>query len=141
MEASTVRKLLDTIEDRLSRLARFSGISLEAYLQDVAVQDRVERNFEVCIQACIALAAQIVASLPSPQPNVYGAGFMMLAEQGLITPELGMKMQRFAAFRDVLVHRYADVDGAKVYGKLERLDDIREFVKELTPHLERTGVL
>lgn len=43
VEAATVRRLLETIEQRLSRLARPAGVPLEDYLEDGDLQAIVER--------------------------------------------------------------------------------------------------
>lgn len=44
VEAATVRRLLEQIEQRLLRLEQTSGTSLEDYLQDDDLQDIVERS-------------------------------------------------------------------------------------------------
>lgn len=41
-----------------------------------------------------------------------------------------------AGFLNVLVHGHTDLIGERVYAALGELDDIREFVAELTEHLD-----
>lgn len=141
VEAATVRKLLDTIELRLGRLQKLSRISQDDYVADVALQDRVERNFEVCIQACIDLGAHILADFPRAQPDSYADVFRLLAREKVITAELSEHLQRMAGFRNLLAHGYADLVPAAVHGNLARLDDIRSYVGQVTPYLESHGVL
>lgn len=141
VEATTVRKLLDTIELRLGRLQQLSRASIDEYVRDGALQDQVERNFEVCIQACIDLGAHILADFPKPQPDSYADVFRLLADENIITTELSENLQRMAGFRNLLVHGYADLIAATVHGNLARLDDIRHYVQQLAPYLERHGVL
>lgn len=139
VEAATVRRLLETIEQRLSRLARAAGTPLEEYLDDDDLQDVVERNFEVCIQACIDLGLHLLADLPRPLPDTYRGVFVALARERLIPEDLAPRLERMAGFRNVLAHGYAEVVAERVHAALEDLDDVREFVAELTDPLESQG--
>lgn len=141
VEATTVRKLLETIELRLGRLLQLSHVSLDEYTSDVSLQDRVERNFEVCIQACIDLGAHILADFPKTQPETYADVFRLLADENIITAELSVTLQKMAGFRNLLVHGYADLIASAVHANLRRLADIRAYVEELAPYLVRQGVL
>lgn len=141
VEATTVRKLLDTIELRLGRLRRLAHTSLDEYIRDVALQDQVERNFEVCIQACIDLGAHILADLPKAQPDTYAEVFRLLAREQIITADLSADLQRMAGFRNLLVHGYADLIAATVHANMKRLDDIQAYVQQLAPYLQAQGAL
>lgn len=136
VEATTVRRLLETLEERLSRLQRATGTPLERYLDDPDLQDIVERNFEVCIQACIDLGLHVLADLPRRLPETYRGVFVALAREGLIHEELAGRLERMAGFRNVLVHGYSELVGEQVHAALEKLDDIRAYVAELSEHLE-----
>lgn len=141
VEPSTVRRLLDMIETRLGRLVELSRVSLDQYVADASLQAQVERHFEVCIQACIDLGAHILADYPRVQPETYADVFRELEQLKIITPALSEKLQRMARFRNLLVHGYADIVAATVYANLSRLDDIRQFVKEVAPYLKAQGAL
>lgn len=129
------------IELRLGRLFDLSDIPLEVYVKDFAIQDRVERNFEVCIQACIDLGAHILADYPHSQPETYAAVFRLLGEKKLITPTLSNQLQQMAGFRNLLAHGYADIVAARVHQNLGRLADIQNYIQQLAPYLEKQGVL
>lgn len=135
-EPATVRRLLETIEQRLSRLSRAGGVPLEDYLDDDDLRDIVERSFEVCIQACIDLGLHVLADLPRPLPDTYRGVFVALAKEGLVSEKLAPRLERMAGSRNVLVHAYAEVVAQRVHEALEDLDDIRAFVAELTEALE-----
>lgn len=141
VEPSTVRKLLDTIEVRLARLRELSHVTLDEYVADVALQDRVERNFEVCIQACIDLGAHILADFPRVQPETYSDVFRQLGEVDIITPGLSTELQRMAGFRNLLVHGYGDLLATTVHGNMQRLGDIQQYIQQVAPYLEKQGAL
>lgn len=141
VEPSTVRKLLDTIEMRLGRLQELSNASVDEYKADVSLQDRVERNFAVCIQSCIDLGAHILADFPQVQPETYSDVFQKLTDVNIISPGLSTKLQRMAGFRNLLVHGYADLVAATVHANLKRLGDISQYIQEIAPYLEERGAL
>lgn len=136
VEPATVRRLLETIEQRLSRLSRAADVPLERYLEDEDLRDIVERNFEVCIQACIDLGLHVLADLPRPLPDTYRGVFSALAQEGLVSESLAPRLERMAGFRNVLAHAYAEVVAERVHEALDDLNDIRAFVAELTEGME-----
>ncbi|MGH7541862.1 MAG: type VII toxin-antitoxin system HepT family RNase toxin, partial [Gemmatimonadota bacterium] len=79
VEAATVDRLLETIERRLARLEEASGVPLERYRTDRDLQDIVERNFELAIQAAIDLGLHLLADRPHPLPETSRAVFEALA--------------------------------------------------------------
>lgn len=141
VERETVRSLLDTIERRLNRLQEASDLSIDDYVEDQDVQDIVERNFELAIQACINLGLHLLADEPTAPPETNREVFRELAALDLIDDELSRRLEEMAGFRNVLAHEYARVVPELVHENLDRLDDLREFVRELLPRLRHDGVL
>lgn len=139
VEPATVRRLLETIEQRLSRLQRLAPVTLQDYRDDRDLQDIAERNLEVCIQACIDLGLHVLADLPEPLPETNRGVFGALERAGALEGPSAERLQDMAGFRNVLVHGYASIVPEKVHRTLERLDDVREYVRQLTTFMERTG--
>lgn len=135
VEPETVRSLLDTIEERLRRLQELAAVPLEDYARDSALQDRVERNFEVGIQACIDLGLHVLADLPRPLPETNRAVFDALVAQGILRAELGMQLEKMAGFRNLLAHGYGHLLAERVHANLARLEDIRAYVRAITGYL------
>lgn len=141
VEPGTVRKLLEVIEKRLLRLEGVAGISFEDYQSDPGIQDRVERNFEVVIQACIDLGLHILADRPVPVPETNRAVFSTLVDEGLVDAELGRSLENMAGFRNLLAHGYADLVPKQVHGSLSRLPGIRSYIQQISRYLEGQGAL
>ena len=141
VEKETVRSLLDTVERRVARLERAAGTPVEEYLSDRDLQDIVERNFELAIQACIDLALHLLADQPTALPDTNRAVFGALHREGLLDEELAARLEAMAGFRNVLAHEYASVNPELVHEHLGRLDDIRGFVEALVPELRERGGL
>lgn len=136
VEEATVRRLLEIIELRLRRLGEAAEVPLEAYLEDRDLQDIVERNLEICIQACIDLGLHVLADFPSPLPDTNREVFASLVREGVVSRELGRRLERMAGFRNVLAHAYAEVVAERVHAVLAELSDIRSYVAQLVDHLD-----
>lgn len=134
VEAATVDRLLEQIERRLARLEEASGVPLDRYRSDRDLQDIVERNFELAIQAAIDLGLHLLADRPHPLPETNRQVFAALAREGYLEEEPAFALSRMAGFRNVLAHEYAELRADLVHAKLDRLDDVRNYVKALLPH-------
>ena len=135
VEEATVRRLLETIEQRLSRLERTADVPLEDYLEDRDLQDIVERNLEVCIQACIDLGLHLLADFPSPLPETNRGVFRALLREEVLAAPLAGRLEKMAGFPTFLAHGYAEVVAERVHATLGHLDDIRAYVAELEAYL------
>jgi uncharacterized protein with HEPN domain len=91
------RKYLFDIEQAARRLAEFTeGRSLETYVADAMLRAAVERQFEIIGEA--------LTQLRKLDPDVCGA----------VTDA-----SRIIAFRNILIHGYADVDDRLVWNIVE----------------------
>jgi uncharacterized protein with HEPN domain len=88
------RVYLAQILERIERILQYTAGGKEAFFADLLIQDAVIRNFEV-----IGEAAKRI-------PETYREKHPSIPWQGL------------AAFRDVLIHQYAGVSIAEVWGRL-----------------------
>lgn len=135
VEAGTVRRLLETIEQRLHRLIQARGISVEEYVADPDLQDIVERNLEVCIQACIDLGLHMLADFPGPLPETNRGVFRGLERHEVIDQHLAERLERMAGFRNLLAHAYTDLVEERVLATLDELDDVRDFAQAVLASL------
>lgn len=104
------RKYLHDISLAVSRVQRFlHGKRFSDYVEDDLLRSGVERQFEIMGEALSQLARV------SP-------------EMAACIPEY----QRIIAFRNILIHGYADVDDAVVWGIVEgKLPALAEAVQKL----------
>jgi uncharacterized protein YutE (UPF0331/DUF86 family) len=131
VEERTVRALLGTIEYRLRRLQRYVGIGLAEFEADQDLQDIVERNLEVLIQATIDLGLHLLAGRADPLPETNRAVFTRLVQEGIVEAELGGRLERMAGFRNLLAHGYSRLVPEQVHASLSHLDDVRSYVRSV----------
>jgi uncharacterized protein YutE (UPF0331/DUF86 family) len=90
--------------------------------------DSVKYNFIVAIECCVAVGQHICAVRGWGPPASNADSFRILAEHGVLDPDLAARMSRASGFRDVLVHEYVEVRDDLVVANLDRTGDIRGFV-------------
>lgn len=62
-------------------------------------------------------------------PSSYSEIFTLLAERGLMPRDLAAQMRRFAGLRNILVHRYWEVDDERMYRELrDGIESARRFI-------------
>lgn len=80
------------------------------------------------VDSDLVLAGYITAARNLPVATSYANTYEVLGQSGLLTPEFTATMVKVAKFRNVVVHRYADVDADIVVAILrDNLGDIIRF--------------
>jgi len=95
------------------------------YTSDVVVQRAVERAFMNLIQSCIDLAQHIRASEDLEPSGTAKQEIEALGNADIISRETQEKVEEAVGFRNVLAHRYGNVDHDAVYQTLH--DDLVWF--------------
>jgi uncharacterized protein YutE (UPF0331/DUF86 family) len=101
----------------------------ERIASDIKERRFVEHTLQIAIQAMLDVAFAVSADLVLGEPADNRQVFDRLAEAGWLTPELRDTCRRMVAFRNVVVHRYLQVDVRIVRSIVERdLKDLLAFV-------------
>jgi uncharacterized protein YutE (UPF0331/DUF86 family) len=116
---------LQYINQYTGDLRQMRGQPEGEYLNDMMRQRAVERTLMNLIQACIDLAQRIRAPEDLSSSETAKQEIQALGEAGIITSETQMKMEEAVGFRNILAHRYGDVDQEVVFDVLQ--DDIQWF--------------
>ncbi|MFC7041587.1 type VII toxin-antitoxin system HepT family RNase toxin [Halonotius sp. GCM10025705] len=123
-EAVVVDKLR-LINEYTNDLKRMRGPSKADYLDDMVLQRAVERTFMNLIQACIDLAAHVRSTELEPTADTAKAEIDALEIAEIISSETADRLTEAVGFRNVLAHRYGDVNHDVVYEALH--NDLRWF--------------
>ncbi|MEK6767306.1 MAG: HepT-like ribonuclease domain-containing protein [Planctomycetota bacterium] len=70
----------------------------------------VERTLQIMIEICADIANHIIADKGYRIPRSYADTFRVLYEKGIIEEEIFKMMENMAKFRNIVVHRYDQVD-------------------------------
>lgn len=133
----SVRKRLERLEIYLTHLDELKKISERDFLIDWKSQDVVLRNFQVAIETCIDIGANIISQEGLGIPETYVQIFETLANRGILPKKFSERFKDLAKFRNIIVHEYLYVDYKKVYKNLQRIDDLREYIRCIVEYLSK----
>ena len=129
VDRERIEQRLMKLEQTVRKLKEIATYSWAEYSQDEGLRDRAERNLQLAAQACIDLANHLIADYGFMSPLTYAESFVVLREEGIISPDLAENMQKIAGFRNILVHDYLKIDQQIVYATLNKLQDFQEFAQ------------
>ena len=128
LNADLVRARCGEIAESVGRLERFRSIPREVFLADRDALDIASYRLLVAIEAALALCYHVSATRVHRVPEGYAECFAVLCEAGILPEDLSRRLQQMARFRNLLIHRYWEVDSGIVHDVIHRhLGDLRAF--------------
>ena len=127
------------IRDSVERLRLFRDISLDEFLRDRDRQDIASFRLIVATEAAIDTCLHVAAKVLREVPEEYAGGFQLLGDHDLIDRELSLRLAKMGRFRNLLVHRYWEIDYSRMYQIITGpdLDDLEEFIIQINRLSER----
>jgi uncharacterized protein YutE (UPF0331/DUF86 family) len=120
------------IQEAVTRIRARLPRSAEVFAADRDARDIVVHNLFVALQECVSLASHWLADEGRDVPATYRALFDALAERGVLDRGLAARMGSAAGLRNLIAHRYGDLDWARVHAVASsELDDLLEFTRQL----------
>lgn len=137
VDADIITTLLSAADGYLADVRRFRDeAGRDRFLADRGEQYKVEFPLQQVIQVAIDLAAHVMADAPGQRPNTLAGLFDALAERGLIDSKLATQLSAMARFRNLLVHRYGDIDPERVWDIVNtNLGDLDEYFHHMAQAL------
>lgn len=108
-----------------TELKEMRGLTRDAYHDDIVRQRAVERTLMNLIQVCIDLAQHIRSTEGISPSGTAKNEITALGNAGIISDDVQSKLEEAVGFRNILAHRYGDVDHEIVYDVLH--DDLTWF--------------
>ena len=124
-----IRKRLRFLEGYLKKPNKIkASAQREQFISDEDLQDIVDRNLQLAIEAVLDIGQHIIASSRWEPVDEYSDIFPVLARHNVIPTELAKRVEKMAGFRNILVHEYADIEHDQVFDVLENhLKDLSEL--------------
>ena len=123
-----IRKRISEIREGVALLRRY----LEKEFRELDISETLSIRYLIIqlVEAASSICMHILSSMYQEYPEGYPACFLTMAKKGLIPRDLGERLARAARLRNLLVHRYWEIDDEKVYEAVKRgFKDFIEFVK------------
>jgi uncharacterized protein YutE (UPF0331/DUF86 family) len=131
-----VKRILNKIsfiQQHLARVRLQKDCTLDEFLSDFNRQDIVCFNLIQAIQGCADLANHLVSAQGWGIPGSYSESIEILVKEKVITPQQGETYRKMIAFRNRLVHEYAETNFTEVYEIMTtQLDDLDRFVEAIS---------
>lgn len=121
--------LLEDIEQQVDFMGKVTSTDTKRFLSQIekvyGLRYAVIRSVEAMAGVCVHLMAKVFnKSLES-----YAECFQTLGEKGVIPLDLAFRLAAMARLRNLLVHRYWDVDDERVFSYCaEGIGDLKSFV-------------
>jgi len=120
-----------SIQRCLKRIKEITSLD-PASIEDQDKQDIFILNLQRAIQACIDLAAHVVASEGLGVPDTVRENFELLKKKGIITADMASRMGKMTGFRNIAIHDYQAID-LKILKSIlaKNLRDVEGFYVEV----------
>ena len=123
---------LTLLDEYLRDLQEVSGVGWTEFTGDKRLRRHIERTLQLAIEACLDIGNHLIADARLRQPQDYKDIFTVLVENGYLPEEDRAAYQKMAGFRNVLVHGYARIDPAIVFGVLKKdLSRFEQFARAM----------
>ena len=129
---------LEEIEEYLGDLMEMVPKAFEEYSSDVKARAACERYFEKIVEASVDLAFLVLNYKDFEMPEDEESAFKVLADNKAIAPELSAQLSDFKGMRNIIAHKYGEIDDSRVYLTLsEEVErDIGEYLNSIRRYLE-----
>ncbi len=128
MDATITRKLQE-LERYIQQLQKFQSYRYDEIESDLEKIWAIERGLQISVQIIIDIGNHILASIGENQIEDYTDVLSKLGKCNILPSEFAERIKGMAGFRNILVHRYAEVDLKRVYDVLQnRLHDFVEYI-------------
>ncbi|MFC5381322.1 type VII toxin-antitoxin system HepT family RNase toxin [Aquipuribacter nitratireducens] len=128
------------MEPLVDRLASLRGVSGDELRADLDTRLVVERILTVLVESAAAVNGHVVGASGGQVPDDYRSSFGAAAAAGAIRPELAGRLAPAAGLRNLLAHRYGEVDLDLVAAAVPRAhDDFRDYITQVAGWLTEQG--
>jgi uncharacterized protein YutE (UPF0331/DUF86 family) len=133
VDRSLLARHVATVRDAVARIRSVLPASREAFEADRTAREVVILNLFVAIQACLDLAAHWLADEGWQVPQRYGEIFRALADHGVISHPLALRLVGATGLRNLVAHQYGAVQWERIYGAATSsdLDELEAFCAAL----------
>lgn len=131
VDAERLRRILQRVSDDLAFLHDYARAAPEEILADPARTGHVKYLLVTALEGCIDAAQHVCASEGWGPPASNSDAVLVLARHGVLDPGLADTVAAAVRLRNLLVHRYAEIDDRRVVGFLTRVGDLDAYVAAL----------
>jgi len=110
MDREVIEQKLESLRRCVERVCQKTPPTAAALASDPDAQDILTLNLTRAVQLCVDIGAHLIASQDKAAPDTMGQTFDVLADMGVISAELAVRMKKSVGFRNIAVHNYEAID-------------------------------
>jgi uncharacterized protein YutE (UPF0331/DUF86 family) len=130
VNAELIRTKATAIRRNIERITRLASLPDEQFWSDERNIETVKLWLIELVQDAADLCNHLAARLAHQVPLSYPECFEMLGDEGILEKSLADSLRAMARFRNLLVHRYWDVDDQRVLQIARtQLGDLEQFLE------------
>lgn len=138
MSPEVLARKLAKLREFLSDLKKFEDASREVVVNN---HYAIERLLQLLVEVATDILAHELSSR-GVVPTSYRETIRKGVEEGYLSPELGVRLERATGLRNVLVHLYEELDMDILGDSINpALEDFGEFLRVFQSRLEELGEL
>jgi uncharacterized protein YutE (UPF0331/DUF86 family) len=137
LERGVIEGKFDIIDRNVRFLEEIKILSPDQFVESYRDVQAAKYSLLEIIEACIDIANYIISVKGFRRAEEFSEMFKVLKEEEVIGKELATRLGDMARFRNLLVHRYGEVDDKRVLEIIKHnLKDIEEFEKAIEKFIE-----
>lgn len=136
VDVERLHRILRRVAGDVDHLQDYAEADRTALVEDPVRLGHLKYLFITAIEGCIDAAQHVCASEGFGPPDDNASAVRLLAEHGVLEDAIAREVAAAVGFRNLLVHRYAEIDDTRVVANLDRLADIDAYVDALAGLLD-----
>lgn len=135
-DVQMVRTKAFSIRESVKIIREYAQLPDEEFWADVRNMFTIKLHLIQAVEDTANLCSHLSARLGGVAPANYASCFESLVKLNILEQNLGERLQKMSRFRNLLVHRYWEVDDRRVL-ELARheVQDLEAFVQAVGQHL------
>jgi uncharacterized protein YutE (UPF0331/DUF86 family) len=132
IDAEQMRERAREIRESIIKVRQYAAQPDEEFFADERNLYTVMHLLLIAIEAVAAICSHIMAKTAHKAPSSYADCFEGLENLGVLDRNLTGRLMRMARFRNLLIHRYWEIEPRRVllYAR-ENLDDLEQFLIQM----------
>jgi uncharacterized protein YutE (UPF0331/DUF86 family) len=139
MDKERILSKFDQLEGYLEELEKIKPVDFEIYESSIEKKRACERLLQISVETVIDICNIIVSELKTGLPSDEEDMFSKMRKNKIISKEMEKDLIGMKGLRNILVHRYGEIEDELVFEVLsEKLTDFEKFKKEVLLFMDKT---
>jgi len=128
------KDILNSVSEIRSLIAKEEDIFIREQRDIYSLRYLLIEAVESMANMCNHILTRMTSQVPKGYPDCFGK----LYEAKIITKELGEKLRKAARLRNIMIHKYWEIDDRKVFKSArENIGDFEEFLRQINKFIEK----